>query len=110
MKERTQEQILKRVLRKAYNKGLPREIKSLTEESRYAYDDNYDDYYKEFGFFPSYVEKWTDAEIKEWIDEEVWERIFSPYDCTGKRFTCWISWHRNPNGKISFVHRFGIDV
>lgn len=52
----------------------------------------------------------TDAEIQEWFDEIMRVEIYSDYDCTGKAFTEYISWHRNPNGAISYVHKMAVDV
>ncbi len=51
----------------------------------------------------------TDAEIQEWCDDQV-VRIYSDYDCTGRAFTRWISWHRNPCGLVSYVHAMALDI
>lgn len=67
------------------------------------------DAFTEYGFLPEKYNACTDEEIEE-LMEDAREEIRSPYDCTGLRFTMWIKWHRNPNGRISYVHRFGIDV
>ncbi len=90
---------------------------SLTEQPRIRYD-NYDDewygeYWKEYGFFNgcwSDGTPKTDEEIREYIDEYLWERIYSPYDCTGQPFTRWINWHRNPCGLVSYIHYKALDV
>ena len=53
---------------------------------------------------------WTDEEIEEYIMCEVgYPPICSPYDCTGKRFTSWVSWSRQPVG-IVMIHNWGLDV
>lgn len=52
----------------------------------------------------------TEEEVNEWIGENMWVRIYSDYDCTGKAFTTDITWHRNPSGLISYVHRMALDV
>lgn len=53
---------------------------------------------------------WTDEEIEEYIMCEVgYPPINSPYDCTGKRFTAWTSWSRQPVG-IVMIHSWGLDV
>lgn len=52
----------------------------------------------------------TDEEIREWINSHMWISNYSPYDCTGEEFTCWIDWHRNPCGVISYVHRTALDI
>lgn len=62
------------------------------------------------GFDPEDVALATDAEIDEWFRENMEIRIYSDYDCTGRSFTRWIDWHRNPDNSISYVHSVGIDV
>lgn len=52
----------------------------------------------------------SDAEVSEWFEENVVIRIFSPYDCTGKPFTRFLDWHRNPSGLVSYVHHVEYDV
>ena len=63
----------------------------------------------EYGFIEA--DGCTDGEIREWLDENV--RIphyCSPYDCTGKAFTMFLDWHRNPCGLVSYKHTIGYDV
>ena len=53
---------------------------------------------------------WTDEEIEEYIMEEVgYPPICGPYDCTGKRFTRWCNWSRQPVG-IVMIHAWGTDL
>lgn len=52
----------------------------------------------------------TDEDIRMWIDSHMRIENNSPYDCTGREFTCWIDWHRNPCGAISYVHRTALDI
>lgn len=85
-----------------------RELVSLLDEARCHYEDN-GEYFTEYGFLPERMNDWDDEMIQEEVDD-LREYICSPYDCTGQRFTMWITWHRNPCGRISVVHRFGIDV
>lgn len=85
----------------------PRERVSLLEETRLHYDD--EEHFTEYGFLPERMNAWDDDMIQEEIDD-LREDICSPYDCTGQRFTICITWHRNPCGRISVVHTFGIDV
>lgn len=55
-------------------------------------------------------DEWTDDEIEEYIMDEVgYPPIYSPYDCTGKRFTRWCSWSRQPIG-IVMIHAWGTDL
>ena len=50
----------------------------------------------------------TDEEIEEYCDSLVM-RINSPYDCTGKLFTQYITWKRTSMG-IRIIHAWGRDV
>lgn len=52
----------------------------------------------------------TDEEINQFFNDEMWVRIYSDYDCTGRSFTRFIHWHRNPCGLISYQHHMGIDI
>ena len=52
----------------------------------------------------------TDDDIREFVDECMTVRIYADYDCTGRPFTRWIDWHRNPCGLISYVHAMAVDV
>ena len=112
----TEDKKMKRFLRRAYRQGnKPAEHPSLMDCDRYRYDEDAGEYGTEYGFLPekyygSTIADWSDESIQEWINENMWCRINSPYDCTGQMFTRWIKWHRNPCGRISFVHGFGIDV
>ena len=61
-------------------------------------------------FMTETPDEWTDDEIEEFIMEEVgYPPICSPYDCTGKRFTSWCSWSRQPIG-IVMIHCWGTDL
>ncbi len=67
--------------------------------------------WKEYGFvFPEDIDLGSDEELRDWFEENMAVRIFSDYDCTGRAFTTNITWHRNPSGLISYVHRMAIDV
>lgn len=74
------------------------------------YDMVYDYDKDEFGSVEEVYLDLTDDEIDEWFEENMAIRIHSDYDCTGRSFTRWIDWHRNPDGSISYVHSVGIDV
>ena len=53
----------------------------------------------------------SDQELQELVyDEFAIPEWHSPYDCTGRPFTEFISVHRNPCGLISIVHHIGYDV
>lgn len=93
---------------------LNKHAQPLTAKGR-TYCDEYEEY-TEYGFMANYKgepingDEYTDEDIREFIDDNMRMRIYSPYDCTGKPFTLWIDWHRNPSGLISYRHRIGIDV
>ena len=67
------------------------------------------DYDPEVGEWETYLSL-TEAEVNEWIGENMFVRIYSDYDCTGRPFTTGITWHRNPCGLISYQHHMGIDI
>lgn len=85
--------------------------KPLTEEWRGQIDEEYGEDGKDYRILPvSDPDDWTDEEIEEYIMDEVgYPPICSPYDCTGKRFTAWTSWSRQPIG-IVMIHCWGLDV
>lgn len=94
---------------KSIHGGMAKPVFSLQEDTRIHCDDNeYGDSFREYGFIKG-SENWSDEDIKYWIDSE-WIDIRSPYDCTGKIFTAYIGYHRNPNGIISFIHCKSLDI
>ena len=97
-----------RLLKKVYGKRPARVIPPLIDEERIGDVDG--EYFTLYGFLPERFNDWEDDEIREYLDEYMVEEIRSPYDCTGKRFTRWYTFHRNPCGRISCIHRMGIDV
>lgn len=68
-----------------------------------------DDYEGGFEFWidPSLLDA-TDEEIEEYMDE-LEEHNNTPYDCSGKLCTSWISWSRTPSG-VAIIHRKDLDV
>ena len=100
-----QREIIKRIIRKNFNQGEAIETLPLTEATRFGDFDC--EYWTEYGLFDG--AGMGDGEVQEVIDEMRY-RVYSPYDCTGKPYTVWISWHRNPSGLISYIHRVGLDV
>ena len=99
--------LLEKKMYKAVHGGLPKQILSLQIESRIGYDEKDYESFREYGFLKG-SEYWDDEDIREWVNSE-WIEIHSPYDCTGKIFTAYIGYHRNPNGIISFVNCKSID-
>lgn len=110
--DRRQQKIVKKFLKDEYKKSnrRPRDVldNSLLEESRLAYPDDDWETCIEFGYLSNRTDL-TDEEIEE-ICDDMTLRIYSLYDCTGLRFTRWITTHRNPSGLVSFVHYMGLDV
>ena len=52
----------------------------------------------------------TDDELSDWFDCEVaYPPIYSPFDCTGKRFTWGKHINRTPAG-IVVIHRWSMDI
>ena len=71
------------------------------------------DGYVEYGLYELSEEqkRMTEQELRDEIYEAfaipVWH---SPYDCTGKAVTQFISFHKNPCGLVSIIHHVGYDV
>ncbi len=106
---REQEKVWRKILKEDYKRnhgGGMREVKPLVKELRIRADED-DEYWTEYGLFDG--RGLTDEDIEEIIDSYRYI-IRSPYDCTGLPHTCWITWHRNPTGLISYIHRVGLDV
>ena len=83
--------------------------KSLMEEERHVYRDEMGEVVCDIGYLGE--NDMTDEEVEEFIHDYIeLPPINSPYDCTGKRFTAWVNWHRNPCGYITYVHCIGLDV
>lgn len=109
--------------KKTLHKILKRYVKNKTRDSKDPYDislmeqprvgnASYDGYTK-YGLYEMTEDQ------KQMTDEELRDLIYetfaipaqhSPYDCTGKAFTEFISFHKNPCGLLSIVHHIGYDV
>lgn len=105
----TEDKAIRKFARKYFKQSPARARLSLLEESRIGDTERNYDAFTEYGFLPEKYNSWSDEDIEDLI-EDMREHVTGPYDCTGQRFTMWIRWHRNPGGRISVVHRFGIDV
>lgn len=108
--DKKEKRVLKRALKQICKLSPWQGICSLMNEERIGNANEDGEGFTEYGFLPDKLSVYSDEEVQEWIDENMWEEIRSPYDCTGKRFSYWIHFHRNPCGRISYVHRMGIDV
>ena len=116
MKRSKEEMLYRRILKRWYKTDHARSnawaeitmrTAPLTDKSRiYSGADDWDTY-TEYGFLNG--TDYTDEELDE-IREDMRLRVTSPYDCSGQRFTMWITFHRNPCGLISYTHKVGIDV
>lgn len=102
--------IQRRLMKKLYKLSPAIPLLSLEDAERTFYDIDDCERFTEYGFMPEKFNSYSDTELRDYFEEYMVEEIRSPYDCTGKRFTLWYTWHRNPNGRISYTHRFGIDV
>ncbi len=81
--------------------------KSMCDEWRHVCSESGETCY-DFRIIPDYGE--TVDDIRERVEEEVgYPEICSQYDCTGKRFTRWITVHKVPAG-FAVVHSWGLDV
>lgn len=103
------DRMVKKMLKQLAKQRPASPILSLQDDLHVLYDkDNQG--WKEYGFY-ELEEDYTDKEIDELLWEEIGrEYTWTPYDCTGQAFTCWIHWHRCPNGMISVVHRVCLDI
>ena len=92
------------------NVGDPYQI-SLMEKPR-KFVKLYDGYI-EYGIYELEEDQksLSDQELQKLVyDEYAIPEWHSPYDCTGKPFTEFISVHRTPCGLISIIHHVGYDV
>lgn len=105
---------LKRAIRDTYKLRHPvrtprygNSIESLMESEHIVADPDAPEYWSVFGFVDP--EDATDEEIQDYFDD-MRVVINSPYDCTGRAFTSSLTWHRNPSGLVSYVHRMAVDI
>lgn len=102
----------KRLLSKALGKDIKKRAKGdplrypLWVKDRIRWDDDGEGW-REYGISDE-MGGWSDEELREYFDEHRYV-IYSDYDCTGRPFTQWVEWHRNPNGSVSYVHQVGLD-
>lgn len=81
--------------------------KSMRDEWRHVYSADGEDGY-DYRILPDNGE--TEEEIEAMIEETIgYGPVRGPYDCTGKRFTRWISAKRVPTG-FAVIHSWGLDV
>ena len=106
---RTYKKIIAERVRKE-SVGDPYQISLMVKPRKFAklYDG-----YIEYGIYE------LDEDQKSLSDQELQELVYdefaipewhSPYDCTRRPFTEFISVHRNPCGLVSIVHHIGYDV
>ena len=81
--------------------------KSMRDDWRHVWDEDGEGGF-DFCLMPDVGE--TEDQIRELAEYAVgYPPICSPYDCTGKRFTRWITVHKVPAG-FAVVHSWGLDV
>ncbi len=100
----TREQMERYILKRIHRQKPAQELPPLFELERTRADG--DEGLVRYGFLGKDM---TDEEIEEELDY-MRIRINSPYDCTGKLFTAWIHWHRNPTGIVTYAHHMRLDV
>lgn len=107
------EKKFRKAMKRAYKNMVPRHYcpvdttASIQDHEVVITDPNDSELWYRVGMFDPMDD--TDEELQEWFDE-MRIVINSDYDCTGRAFTRYISWHRNPNGMVSYVHALGLDV
>ena len=99
----------KKLLKKLFKQKPTKPIAPLYKEPRCRGEY---EYCEEYGFLPfENMSDWLDEDVEEYIEEYVEVKyMYMPWDCTGQIFTRYVSWHRNPNGMISFVNHMAMDV
>ena len=81
--------------------------KPITADWRHGYKDDGESGY-DYIIIPD--DGSTDDELSDWFDCEVaYPPIYSPFDCTGKRFTCGKHIKRTPAGVV-VIHRWSLDI
>lgn len=105
-----QEKVKRRILKSIYKQRPAKPIKSLMDEPRCHYYDEYGEGWCEYGLYEDDPEL-TDEEL----DKEIWDSIAIPYqwreyDCTGQAFTWHIHWKRLGNGLVSVINYIHLDV
>ena len=80
-------------------------LRSLGERKRIRWDENGEGW-REYGI--EHMEDWSDEAVSGYFNS-CQVVIRSDYDCTGRPFTQWIDWHRNPDGSVSYVHKLALD-
>lgn len=97
----------KRLIRSYQKSGSDPLEKPLREAWRCYYpESDYESMY-EYGICKLYDGD-TDEDIKEYV-KSLERHNTTPYDCSGKMVTCWITWKRTPVG-LAIVHRMTLDV
>ena len=97
----------RRKIRRINDQKVDPLAKSMQDDWRHSWDE-----YGEGGYDYGIVadDGKTEEEIREWVYEAIgYPEINSPYDCTGKRFTSWISVHKCGLG-FAVVHRWCLDI
>ena len=92
--------------KRTYNKGAKQDLGGLRDCVHFMYDEDGEGVTE---FWLEDLKDWTDAEIREYMKEQEVHN-YTPYDCSGKLCTMYISFHRNPSGLVSFVHCKTLDV
>lgn len=82
--------------------------KPITADWRSGYDSELGESGYDYVIIPDCDD--TDDELSDWFDCCIaYPPIFSPYDCTGKRFTSGKHIRRTPAGVV-VIHRWSLDI
>lgn len=101
--------LTQRVLMSTHNQRKPHEIGGLMDEKHVVVTDKkYEESITEF-WIEDGLQDWTDEEIRDYMKDMECHNN-TPYDCSGKMVTYWITFHRNPTGLVSFTHHKCLDV
>ena len=116
IKRKNDEKVVRKIL-KRFVKNQLRDVKDSYEQKSLMdmprkYWESYDGYV-EYGLYEltEAQKNMSEKELRDLIYEEFaipeWH---SQYDCTGKAFTQFINFHKNPCGLVSIIHHVGFDV
>lgn len=86
---------------------VDRLAKGLSEDVHYVVDSD-EGGVTEFRIYQG--DDCSDAEWKDFFDEQRISLPHSPYDCTGRPFTCRMHYKKLASGNWSFVHHIALDI
>ena len=104
-----QAKICRKIVKDFYKQDpAPEKMPLLSESRTYADPDDWEGY-TEYGFLPNRYDDLPEDALRD-LEKELWEYTGCAWDCSGRMFTVSLHLHRNPSGKVSFIHRRAIDI